>query len=97
MTTIAICNLKGGTGKTTTAIFLAYALTRTGDTVTVVDADPRVPPLNGQHEQKIKAHPSPSLWNLVTPAASPAVQPRPNGRSLIALLEPHRSSTQQSP
>lgn len=41
MFTITVSNLKGGTGKTTTAIFLAEALTRLGKTVTVVDLDPQ--------------------------------------------------------
>ncbi|MBG9328868.1 tetraacyldisaccharide 4'-kinase [Corynebacterium belfantii] len=41
MTVIAISNLKGGTGKTTTAILLATALTRLGYTATVVDLDPQ--------------------------------------------------------
>lgn len=40
-TTIAICNLKGGTAKTTTSILLATALTRLGKTATVIDLDPQ--------------------------------------------------------
>lgn len=38
---IAICNLKGGTGKTTTAILTAMALKRAGKEVSVVDLDPQ--------------------------------------------------------
>ncbi|WP_257160119.1 ParA family protein [Corynebacterium cystitidis] len=41
MPIIAISNLKGGTGKTTTAILVATALTRHGHNVTVVDLDPQ--------------------------------------------------------
>lgn len=41
MTTIAICNVKGGTGKTTSAIFLATYLADQGYSVTVLDADPQ--------------------------------------------------------
>ncbi|KQB87609.1 AAA family ATPase [Corynebacterium lowii] len=40
-TIITICHLKGGTGKTTTTILLATALTRLGYSVTVYDADPQ--------------------------------------------------------
>lgn len=38
--TVAFVNLKGGVGKTTSAIGTAEALTRLGRTVTVRDADP---------------------------------------------------------
>lgn len=41
MPIIAFSNLKGGTGKTTSAIFIATALTRLGHSVQVLDADPQ--------------------------------------------------------
>ncbi|WPF66707.1 MULTISPECIES: AAA family ATPase [unclassified Corynebacterium] len=40
-TIITVCHLKGGTGKTTTTILLATALTNLGYSVTVYDADPQ--------------------------------------------------------
>lgn len=39
MPIIAICSLKGGTGKTTSAIYLATALARQGKTVYILDGD----------------------------------------------------------
>lgn len=41
MPIIALCNLKGGTGKTTSTVFLATALHRQGSPVRVYDADPQ--------------------------------------------------------
>lgn len=38
---IAVVNLKGGTGKTTTSVFLAHALHELGRRVCLVDADPQ--------------------------------------------------------
>ncbi|WP_083583990.1 ParA family protein [Corynebacterium sp. NML130628] len=40
---LTIASLKGGTGKTTSAILLATALVRRGHTVTVIDTDPKAP------------------------------------------------------
>lgn len=41
MYTLAICNQKGGTGKTSTTVYLSYALVRAGERVLLVDMDPQ--------------------------------------------------------
>ena len=63
--TVAFVNLKGGVGKTTSAIGTAEALARLGHTVTVRDADP-----SGAH--------CPSGWRSSTGSPSPR-PPRRNG------------------
>ena len=41
MRTIAVCNQKGGVGKTTISVLLADAATRAGERVLLVDLDPQ--------------------------------------------------------
>lgn len=62
---IVITNTKGGVGKTTTAIYLATALSKT-HTVEVLDADPKAQQQNGLSVQKRTTSPSPSTCKLLT-------------------------------
>ena len=74
--TVAFVNLKGGVGKTTSAIGTAEALARLGHTVTVRDADPSGAATLWAHKAlsagRSSPPPAPSTWNACW---------RPSGRS----------------
>ena len=69
--TVAFVNLKGGVGKTTSAIGTAEALARLGHTVTVRDADP-------SGAANLWEHKALSGWRSSTGSPSPR-PPRRNG------------------
>lgn len=75
--TVAFVNLKGGVGKTTSAIGTAEALTRLGRTVTVRDADPSGAATLWAHKAE-SAGPCRSRWRWSTVSPSPH-PPRRNG------------------
>ena len=76
--TVAFVNLKGGVGKTTSAIGTAEALARLGHTVTVRDADrPARRPCGRTRPYRPAAH-CPSGWRSSTGSPSPR-PPRRNG------------------
>ena len=73
--TVAFVNLKGGVGKTTSAIGTAEALARLGHTVTVRDADPSGAATLWAHKALSAC---PSGWRSSTGSPSPR-PPRRNG------------------
>jgi chromosome partitioning protein len=63
---IAICNQKGGVGKTTTAVSLAAGLSLKGNEVLLVDLDPQ-----GQCATTLGLSPEPGAFYLLTMGSSP--------------------------
>ena len=77
--TVAFVNLKGGVGKTTSAIGTAEALARLGHTVTVRDADPSGAATLWAHKALSAGRPLPLRgWRSSTGSPSPR-PPRRNG------------------
>jgi chromosome partitioning protein len=68
---IAVCNVKGGVGKTTTAVYLAAVAAERGEDVTLVDADP---------------HASSAIWLEERPLEGVTVVEAPSERTLTRAL-----------
>jgi chromosome partitioning protein len=68
---IAVCNVKGGVGKTTTAVYLAAVAAERGDEVVLVDADP---------------HASSGIWLEERPIDGVTVVETPSERTLTRAL-----------
>jgi chromosome partitioning protein len=90
--TITIANQKGGVGKTTTAVTLAYGLVRRGSRVLLVDLDPQ-----GQCATILGLKPEPGAFNLLVSEQPLAQVMRSTDRSnLFVVLGDRKTATAQT-
>ncbi len=82
--TIAICNQKGGTGKTTTTVNLAAAIAEMGKRVLIVDADPQGNATSGVGVNKNELEKS--VYDLIMNRASAPEVLIPNVYPMLDLI-----------
>ncbi|MFQ5845781.1 MAG: ParA family protein, partial [Planctomycetota bacterium] len=86
MRLVAVCNQKGGVGKTTTAVNLAAALGRRGRRVLLVDIDPQA--CLTVHLGVKPGGPGPTIYEVLTEGAAIGTTVRPAGAEQNLFLVP---------